>query len=171
MGNSTLHVDRHDCYHRKGSCILYLNPWEHTFHGTDLLIFERSDGGKAVRLKTMIPGWTCLVFLNSSKQLHGSVFPPMPSEGYTAESFSKPGCEAIRVACYSLCHAVKFARIAGSNNGRSCQGLLKLWKETISKQMSVSSTKERIYKHRHLPVYEQVERMLITSGISVNNRP
>ena len=108
----------------------------------------------------MVPGWSCLVFLKSSEQLHGSVFPTQPDQGYVAETFSDPGCEALRVACYSLNHAVKFANVAGANSGRDCRALLKMWKHTIYEKMAANTKLQRLYETRHLPVYVQVKNQV-----------
>ena len=45
------------------------------FREQDLLLFERSDGGRAIRIRTATPGFVTLVHANFSKMLHGNVLP------------------------------------------------------------------------------------------------
>ena len=48
----------------------------------DLLVFEDVRGGKAVQVRTRVPGFVCVVIFSSSKCLHGNVY---PDRGYTPQ--------------------------------------------------------------------------------------
>lgn len=46
--------------------------------GTDLLVFNRQDGGKCIRIPTTIEDCVVLVAMNSARQLHGGVDESVP---------------------------------------------------------------------------------------------
>eukprot|EP00957_Ditylum_brightwellii_P210212 15364679-Ditylum_brightwellii.AAC.1 len=72
-GGSPNHCDGCDFPHKIGNIILYLNPFEETFKGTDLIVFNNNKGKRDVRIPTMMHGWISIAVLPSLHCLHGSV--------------------------------------------------------------------------------------------------
>jgi len=141
-GGSTLHHDKMDFPYRKGNLIIYLNPWENSFNGADLLIFNQKNGGNAAKIPTMVAGYVCLVLIPSNACLHGSEFPELP---LCAEKFSNLGNVALKVVLYTLKASVKFSQGSKDNTNE----FMNKWKDAI-----LCLSKE--YQWRHAKVYNSV---------------
>ena len=141
-GGSTLHVDKCDCNHLDGNIIMYLNPMEASFNGTNLLVFSSPTGGKSVEIPTMVPGYACVVVLQSSKCLHGSAFPEPP---FKSDTFSSEGKMAVRTVLYSLKNVIYHVEHLSKD---IYNGMAK-WKHAIDGIDVVS-------RWRHVTVYNRV---------------
>lgn len=71
-----LHVDRSDAPTKYGFPLIYLCRGMEGREGMgDLLIFEYSWGGRAVRVRTCNPGYATIVVFRADVNLHGNVYP------------------------------------------------------------------------------------------------
>ena len=77
-----LHVDTGDAPTRYGVPLLYFNrgSLDGDWVG-DLLVFEHTHGGRAVRIKVAVSGYVCIVVFRSDICLHGNVFPTLSEWG------------------------------------------------------------------------------------------
>ena len=83
---SGCHIDRMDPCSPLGFATVYIcfvdetnekySKEKRALKYSDLLVFQRQNGGRGVQIKTMQVGYICVVFHHSSLHLHGSVFPP-----------------------------------------------------------------------------------------------
>ena len=161
QGGSTLHRDTRDAPNHHGSFIFYFNPSNATLPGTDLLIFEHCTGGRCVRIKSMEPGWTCVVRLVSTKALHGSVYPnkSRPNDGYEASDFYVGPGKAFRVICYSLKGIVKLASL--TSNPKTREELILAWISRIIIKIRALWLKGKpiqtsnAWVDRHIPVLDK----------------
>jgi hypothetical protein len=140
-GGAPNHRDTCDYPVEKGSIIIYLNPFDGEFNGTDLILFNEPNGGRGVRIPTMMSGWITVVLLPSSHCLHGSVFPDVP---YSLDQLSKPGIHALRVVLYTLKESVKLAAMIEKD-----QETMDKWKQAICDLNDQ-------YRWRHVWVYNNV---------------
>jgi hypothetical protein len=103
LGFATIYIcfvdksSKHYCYLADGT----FRPLK----ACDLLVFQRRDGGRAVRIETMKFGYVCIVYHHSSDHLHGSVF---PNKGRPETLFT--GVEGMKIVCYQDQFINKIAR-------------------------------------------------------------
>ena len=101
-----LHLDTDDA-HRPGGCpliyaLLREAGVEHEvtydaarpMRGSDLVVFERGDGGRCVRVQTACPHHVCVVIFCSDQHLHANVFPD------SLEPTLTPGLGLLRLVPY-----------------------------------------------------------------------
>ena len=77
---SDLHVDRWDGGGALGTCTIHTclpriggASQNLKLRFRDLVVFPRMSGGRGVRLRSMVPGWCCAIFMQTSTRLHGGV--------------------------------------------------------------------------------------------------
>lgn len=118
FGGSGLHVDKLDPSSPLGFPTLYFCLTDDGgkervcyFHGNcrllencDLLVFQRNNGGRAVRIQTMKLGYVCILFHHANAHLHGSVF---PRDGKPEKL--TPGVEGMKIVTYQSRHVNKIA--------------------------------------------------------------
>jgi len=88
-----LHTDKKDAKRRYGAPLVYVphrsdatapyaKAQERTaLSAADLMVFERPDGGRAVRVRTCVEGFMVVAIFRSDTQLHGNVYPDDPGDG------------------------------------------------------------------------------------------
>ena len=168
-GGSTLHCDSEDAANQNGNYIFYFNPDEETLPGTDLLLFQDNKGGRCIRVRTMVPGWTCVVKVMSTHILHASVFPKLNGRKYRPEDFYAGDGKAFRVNCYTMRGIVKLACLTSSDE--LCEELFKKWISKIEDKETAEAfacllkgnpvPQKSVWRTRHHPVFLKIYNSLI----------
>ena len=72
----------------------------------DMVVFPRTDGGRGVRVRVLVPGWICAVYMKTRTCLHGGVsaVPPRENSGAPVPPLALPaGVQPpVRIITYPL---------------------------------------------------------------------